>query len=69
MLVCIENPTALPNKLARNATNAQREAFERKKNDSNDVTYLMLATISPELQKQFMDMEAFEIMTHLKEMF
>ena len=29
----------------------------------------MLATMSPELQKQFVDMEAFEIMTHLKEMF
>ena len=36
-------------------------------NDSNDVTCLMLATMSPELQKQFMDMEAYE--THLKELF
>ena len=49
---------ALPNDSARNATNAQREAFERKKNDSNDVTYLMLATMSPELQKKFVNMEA-----------
>ena len=59
----------MPNEPARNATNAQREAFDKKKNDSNDVTCLMLATISPELQKQFVDMEAFEIMTHPKEMF
>ena len=29
----------------------------------------MLATMSPELQKQFVDMEAYEIMTHLKEIF
>ena len=29
----------------------------------------MLATMSPELQKQFMDIEAYEIITHLKEMF
>ena len=60
---------SLPNELARNATNAQRKAFKKKKNDSNDVTCLKLATMSPELQKQFMGMEAFEIMTHLKEMF
>ena len=59
----------MPNEPARNSTNAQREAFEKKKNDSNDVTCLMLATMSPELQKQFVDMEAYEIMTHLKEMF
>ena len=42
---------------------------KKKKKDSNDVTCLMLATISPELQKQFVNMEAFEIMTYLKEMF
>ena len=66
-LEVLEHP--LPNEPARNATNAQREAFDKRKNDSNDVTCLMLATMSPELQKQFVDMEAFEIMTHLKEMF
>ena len=66
-LEVLEHP--LPNEPARNASTAQREAFEKKKNDSNDVTCLMLATMSPELQKQFVDMEAYEIMTHLKEMF
>ena len=60
---------ALPNETARNATVAQKEVFERKRNDSNDVICLMLATMSPRLQKQFMDNEAFEIMSHLKEMF
>ena len=29
----------------------------------------MLATMVPDLQKQFMDKEAYEIMVHLKEMF
>ena len=66
-LEVLEHP--LPNEPARNATNAQRGAFDKRKNDSNDVTCLMLATMSPKLQKQFVDMEAFEIMTHLKEMF
>ena len=63
----LEHP--LPNEPARNATAAQKELFEKKKNDFNDVTYLMLATMSLELQKPFVDMEAYEIMTHLKEMF
>ena len=37
----------LPAEPARNAT-AAREAFEKMKNDSNDVTCLMLATMSPD---------------------
>ena len=47
--------TLLPNEPARNATAVQRETYETKKSDSNDVTCLMLATMVPELQKQFMD--------------
>ena len=34
-LEVLEHP--LPNEPARNAINAQREAFDKKKNDSNDV--------------------------------
>ena len=60
-LEVLEQP--LPAELARNATAAQREAFEKKRNDSNDVTCLMLATMSPELQKQFMDSDAFHIIS------
>ena len=66
-LQVLEHP--LPNEPARNATSAQREAFEKKRNDSNDVTCLMLAIMSPELQKQFMDRDAFRIMSNLKEIF
>ena len=39
------------NEPARNATAVQRETYETKKSDSNNVTCLMLATIVPELQK------------------
>ena len=39
----------LPAEPARNATAAIREAFEKKKNESNDVTCFMLATMSPKL--------------------
>ena len=56
----------VPNEPAKNATMVQRETYETKKSDSNDVTCLMLATMVPELQKQFMDQEAYEIMVHLK---
>ena len=48
-LEVLEHP--LPNEPARNVTAVHRKAFERKKNDFNDVTYLILATMSPELQK------------------
>ena len=37
--------------------------------DSNDVTCLMLATMTPEYQIQFEKHEAYEIMKQLKEMF
>ena len=59
----------LPAKPARNATPAIREAFEKKKNDSNDITCLMLATMNPELQKQFTDSEAYQMWVSLTEMF
>ncbi|KAG8649045.1 hypothetical protein MANES_08G062933v8 [Manihot esculenta] len=59
----------LPIEPARNAIAAQRETFEKKKSDSNDMTCLMLATMTLNLQKQLMDQEAFLIMVHLKKMF
>ena len=55
----------LPVEPARNATAAVREAFEKKKNDSNDVTCLMLV-MSPELQKQFEDSEAYQMWASLR---
>ena len=60
---------AMPPEPANNASAAIKAAYEKRKNDSNDVTCLMLATMSPELQKQFLEMEAFEIHAHLTEMF
>jgi len=39
------------------------------RDDSNDVTCLMLATMTPEYQIQFEKQEAYEIMKQLKEMF
>ena len=44
-------------------------AYRKHVNDSNDVTCLMLATMESDLQKQFEEVEAFEMVTQLKEMF
>ena len=60
---------AIPNEPANNAPRAEKDAYQKHVNDSVDVTCLMLATMTPELQKQFEEMEAFEMMAHLKEMF
>ena len=47
----------------------ERNAFNKYKEDSLDVTCIMLATMEPELQKQMEDMEAYDVIVHLKEMF
>ena len=54
---------------ANNAPRAERDAYSKHLNDSMDVTCLMLTTMNSELQKQFEEMEAFDMMVHLKGMF
>ena len=54
---------------ANNAPRAERDAYSKHLNDSMDVTCLMLTTMNSELQKQFEEMEAFDMMVHLKRMF
>ena len=61
--------TGFPPVPPSNAPGAQKDAYEKHLNDSVDVTCLMLATMVPDLQKQFEAMEAFHMMRHLKEMF
>ena len=60
----------IPNEpLANNAPRAERDAFSNHLNDFVDVTCLMLATMNSELQKQFEEMEEFDMMVHFKGMF
>ena len=54
---------------ANNAPQVKRDAYSKHLNDSVDVTCLMLTTMNSELQKQFEEMEAFDMMVHLKGMF
>ena len=60
----------IPNKPpANNALRAKRDAYSKHLNDSVDVTYLILTTMNSELQKQFEEMKAFDMMVHLKGIF
>ena len=60
----------IPNEhLANNAPRAERDAYSKHLNDSMDVTCLMLTTMNFELQKKFEEMEAFDMMVHLKGLF
>ena len=54
---------------ANNAPRAERDTYSKHLNDSVDVTCLMLTTMNSEFQKQFKEMEAFDMMVHLKGMF
>ena len=52
---------------ANNAPRAERDAYSKHLNDSVDVTCLMLTTMNFELHKKFEEIEAFDMMVHLKE--
>ncbi|KAL0451485.1 UNVERIFIED_CONTAM: hypothetical protein Slati_1126600 [Sesamum latifolium] len=47
----------------------EKTAYEASKEQSQDVACLMLLSMVPELQKQFEDMEAYDIIIQLKAMF
>ncbi|WP_349303576.1 hypothetical protein, partial [Brucella melitensis] len=54
---------------AENASDEEFAEYEKYKADSEDVSCLILASISAELQKQCQDMECWEMITHLSTLF
>ena len=52
-----------------NATAVVRNAYQRRSNDSLDVSCLMLATMNPELQTSMMDIGAYDMIRQLRAMF
>ncbi|KAI5671493.1 hypothetical protein M9H77_11857 [Catharanthus roseus] len=66
-LYALENP--ISNQLVNNAPRVEEDSYSKHKDDSNDVTCLMLATMQSKLQKQFEEVEVYERMKQLKEMF
>ena len=59
----------IPEEPAANAPRAQKDAYSKHRNDSVDVTCLMLGCMESELQKRLMEMEAYTMIGLLKEMF
>ena len=60
----------IPNKPPANiAPRAERDAYSKHFNEFVDVTCLMLTTMNSKLQKEFEEIEAFDMMVHLKGMF
>src|SRR6185369_11055281 len=55
-----------PDDLPDNATAADRRAYEKHCNDSLDVSCLMLATMSPDLQKQYEHADAHTMIEGLR---
>ena len=54
---------------ATNAPHAERNAYQKHKDDALDASCLMLATMSSDLQKQFENVEAYEMIVNLKNLF
>ncbi|KAK8715434.1 hypothetical protein V6N13_042768 [Hibiscus sabdariffa] len=63
----IEEP--VPNDPGANASRADKDKFQKHMDDMVDIGCLMLATMTPELQKQHEDMVAYEIIQNLKEIY
>ncbi len=66
-LYVLEQPP--PSPLPENATRTERDAFRKYQDDATDVSCLMLATMSSELQKQHETMTAYDMIIHLKQLY
>ncbi|KAK8992262.1 hypothetical protein V6N11_048350 [Hibiscus sabdariffa] len=60
---------AVPNDPGPNASRADKDKFKKHIDDMVDVGCLMLATMTPELQKQHENMVAYEMIQNLKEIY
>ncbi|KAK2417007.1 secreted RxLR effector protein [Trifolium repens] len=57
------------NEPANNAPRAEKDAYKKHVDDANEVACLMLATMNSELQKQHENMNAVEMIEHLKTLY
>ena len=63
----LDNP--LPDEPNENATVAATNAYRRICDESTEISCLMLAHMEPDLQKQFENVEAYDLIESLKSMF
>ena len=66
-LYIFENP--VPNAPAKDVEEEVRNEHQRHVNDNDQAVYVMLASMSPELQRQHENMDAHTMIMHLKELF
>ena len=59
----------IPDKSAGEETAAVRNAYRRTRDESTEISCLMLAHMEPDLQQQFEDVEANDMIVVLKSMF
>ncbi|KAJ8748251.1 hypothetical protein K2173_000823 [Erythroxylum novogranatense] len=60
---------SLPDPLPEGASDDDQKAYRKHLKDSDIATCIMLASMSPELQKQHESMDAHTIVFHLRELF
>jgi hypothetical protein len=63
----LDNP--LPDEPEDNATVAEMNAYHRTRDESTEISCLMLAHMELDLQQQFEDVEAYDMIERLKSMF
>ena len=66
-LYVLEQP--IPEAPPATATRADRDAYKKHQDDALDVSYLMLATMNSELQKQHELMTAYDIVKHIHQLY
>ena len=63
----LEDP--LPEEAAENASATTKNVHQKLVDESNEISYLMLACMEPDLQHHFKNIEAFDMIESLKSMF
>ena len=66
-LRAIEEP--LPDSPTKNATASQQNAYRKLFDEQEKVALIMLASMTPDLQKEMEDRTTYEMITELKNMF
>ena len=66
-LYVLEQP--IPEVPPATATRADRDAYKKHQDDALDVSCLMLATMNSELQKQHENMDAYDMVEHLRQLY
>src|SRR4051812_32506080 len=59
----------IPKQHANDAPKKDVDAYEKHVDDALDIGCLMLATMIPELQKQHENMDAYDMIVHLKKLY